>query len=310
MEKHSRIDELNERFGITGTAEVIAGNGGLAKLKVMGPLAAAEIYLHGAQVTAWRPAGEEEVIFLSEHSKWEDGRAIRGGIPVCFPWFRAKADDANAPAHGFVRTKEWNLESVQAAGDGTVMVVCVTRSDVDSRRWWPYEFQLSHRITIGKTLGMELTATNTGSTAFRLEEALHTYFRVGDVAQVEVRGLEGISFLDNIDGNRQKVQAGGLRLSGPVDNAYIDSRGAVEFSDPMLGRAVRTAKENSSTTIVWNPWRQGAAKLADLGDEEWHQMVCVEASNILGSSISLQPGQEHTLRAEIQLIPGSDRNEI
>jgi glucose-6-phosphate 1-epimerase len=301
MEKLPRIDELNERFGITGRAQVTSGNGGLAKLNVMGPLATAEIYLHGAQVTAWRPAGQGEVLFLSEHSKWEGGRAIRGGIPVCFPWFRAKADDANAPAHGFVRTKEWNLESVQAGGDGTVIVVCVTRSDGDSRRWWPYEFQLSHRITIGKTLDMELTVTNTGSTAFRFEEALHTYFRVEDVAQVEMRGLEGVSFLDNMDGNRQKVQADGLRLSGALDNAYIGTGAAVEFYDAALGRTVRTAKENSSTTIVWNPWRQGAAKLADLGDEEWKQMICVEGSNILGGAIWLDPGKQHTMHVEIGL---------
>jgi glucose-6-phosphate 1-epimerase len=301
MENLSRIDELNERFGITGTAQVTDGNGGLARLNVMGPLATAEIYLHGGQITAWRPAGEGEVIFLSEKSKWEDGRAIRGGIPVCFPWFRAKANDANAPAHGFVRTKEWNLESVRAGGDGTVTVVCATCSDEDSRRWWPYEFTLTHRITVGKTLGMELTVVNNGSTALRFEEALHTYFRVEDVTQVEVRGLEGISFLDNMDGNRQKVQADGLRLSGPLDNAYIGTGGAVEFYDAALGRTVRTAKENSSTTIVWNPWRQGAAKLADLGDEEWKQMICVEASNILGGAISLDPGKQHTMHVEIGL---------
>jgi glucose-6-phosphate 1-epimerase len=310
MEKLSRIDELNERFGINGRVQVKGGNGGLAKLAITGTIAEAEIYLQGAQVTAWRPAGAEEVIFLSKQSKWEDGRAIRGGIPVCFPWFRAKADDPNAPAHGFVRTKEWNLESVQAGSDGNITVVCATGNDEDSRRWWPYEFRLAHRITVGETLGMELTVTNIGSTAFRFEEALHTYFRTGDVEQVEVRGLEGVTFLDNVDGNRQKVQADRLRLSVPLDNAYIESRGPVEFADPVLRRVVRTAKENSSTTIVWNPGRQGAAKLADLGDEEWHQMVCVEASNILGSSISLQPGQEHTLRAEIQLIPGLDRNEV
>jgi glucose-6-phosphate 1-epimerase len=302
MEKLSRIDELNERFGITGTAQVRRGNGGLAKLTITGPMAEAEIYLHGAQVTAWRPAGEAEVIFLSEHSKWEDGRAIRGGIPVCFPWFRAKADDPNAPAHGFVRTKEWNLESVHAEGDGTVSVVCATRCDEGSRRWWPHEFRLAHRITVGKTLGIELTVTNTGSTAFPFEEALHTYFSVADVEQVEVRGLEGIAFLDNVEGNRRKVQAEGLRLAGPLDNAYIESRGAVELADPVLGRVVRTAKENSSTTIVWNPWRQGAAKLSDLGDEEWRQMICVEASNILGGAISLDPGREHTMHAEIGLV--------
>jgi glucose-6-phosphate 1-epimerase len=301
MEKLSSIDELNERFGITGTVQVTGGNGGLAKLAISGSLAEAEIYLHGAQVTAWRPGGEEEVILLSGHSKWEDGRAIRGGIPVCFPWFRAKADDPNAPAHGFVRTKEWTLESVYAGEDGTVTVVCATRSDEGSRRWWPNEFRLTHRIAVGRTLGMELTVTNTGSTAFRFEEALHTYFKVVDVEQVDVRGLEGVTFLDNLDGNREKAQADGLRLTGPVDNAYVDTRSDVEFADRVLGRRVRTAKENSSTTILWNPWRQGAAKLGDLGDEEWKQMICVEAGNILGSAISLDPGQEHTMRAEIGL---------
>jgi glucose-6-phosphate 1-epimerase len=301
MEKVSRLDELNEQFGITGVLQVVPGNGGLAKLKITGPLARAEIYLHGAQVTAWRPAGEEEVIFVSGQSKWEDGRAIRGGIPVCFPWFRAKADDAKAPAHGFVRTKEWDLESAQASGDGAVVVVCATGSDESSQQWWPHEFRLAHRITVGKTLGLALTVTNTGSTTFRFEEALHTYFRVGDVEQVEVRGLEGVSFLDNMDGNRQKVQADGLKLTGPADNAYIDSRSAVEFVDPALGRVVSTGKENSSTTIVWNPWRQGAAKLADLGDEEWRQMICVEASNILEGAISLDPGEEHTMHAEVGL---------
>jgi glucose-6-phosphate 1-epimerase len=301
MEKRSRIDELNEQFGIAGTLLVTSGNGGLVKVNVTGSLAEAEIYLHGAQVTAWRPAGEEEVLFLSEHSKWEDGRAIRGGIPVCFPWFRAKADDANAPAHGFVRTKEWNLESVQVGGDGAVTVVCATGSDEGSRRWWPHEFTLAHRVTVGTTLGMELTVTNTGSAAFRFEEALHSYFRVADVEQVEVRGLEGVAFLDNEDRNQLKVQANGLRLTGPVDNAYIDTESKVDFSDPVLGRMVRTAKENSSTTIVWNPWRQGAAKLADLGDEEWHQMICVEAGNILRTAVSIDPGQKHTLRVELRL---------
>src|SRR5580698_3974847 len=97
------ISDLNDRFAITGIAKIVAGNGGLPKVQITSPAASVEIYLHGAQLTSWRPAGSEEVIFLSEHSRWEDGRAIRGGIPVCFPWFRAKADDPKAPAHGFVR---------------------------------------------------------------------------------------------------------------------------------------------------------------------------------------------------------------
>ena len=295
------IEELNQRFAIPGVAQVVAGNGGLAKVSISAPAAAGEIYLHGAQVTSWRPAGAGEVIFLSQHSKWEDGRAIRGGIPVCFPWFRGKADDPKAPAHGFVRTRAWALESVSAPGDGSVVVVCSTVSDESTWRWWPHEFRLVHRVSVGKTLSMELTAVNTGSTSFHFEEALHTYFGVSDVERVSVRGLGGVVYLDNMDGNREKTQASDIRLSGPSDNAYIQTAASAEIVDPVSGRLLRTDKGNSATTIVWNPWRDGAAKLADLGDEEWRSMICVEAGNILGASVELGPGGEHTLRSTLSI---------
>jgi len=122
------IEELDRRFAIAGIAGVVEGSGGRPKVRITAPEASAEIYLHGAQVTSWKPAGAEEVIFLSEHARWEDGHAIRGGIPICFPWFRAKADDPNAPAHGFVRTKAWLLESITRNGDA-VTVNMTTGSD-------------------------------------------------------------------------------------------------------------------------------------------------------------------------------------
>lgn len=109
METASKIAELNRRFGIPGLAEVVAGNGGLPKVSITSPAAAGEMYLHGAHVTSWKPGGAGEVLFLSSHSRWQDGKAIRGGIPICFPWFRAKSDDPHAPAHGFVRTNRGSL---------------------------------------------------------------------------------------------------------------------------------------------------------------------------------------------------------
>jgi glucose-6-phosphate 1-epimerase len=171
------IDKWNERFGIAGVAQVVAGRGGLAMVQVTASVATAEIYLHGAQVTSWRPAGADEVLFLSVQSRFEDGKAIRGGIPICFPWFRGKADDAKAPAHGVVRTKEWELVSVAQAGEA-VVITLAAESDDASRRWWPHEFRAVHRITVGAQLRLELTVTNTGSAPLRFEEALHTYHRV------------------------------------------------------------------------------------------------------------------------------------
>jgi glucose-6-phosphate 1-epimerase len=302
MHERANVEALNFRFGIPGLAEVVAGEGGLAKVRVSTHLAAGEIYLHGAQVTAWKPEGLMDVLFLSGHSRWEDGRAIRGGIPICFPWFRAKADDVQAPAHGVVRTREWRLDAIAAEEDGAAVVICSTESDEATRRWWPHEFHLTHRITVGKTLRLELIAKNTGASPFQFEEALHTYFRVGAVAGACVRGLDGSSYLDNMDGNREKAQQGDVVFAGPLDNAYLHAEGALELVDAVLHRTLRTDKENSATTVVWNPWEKAAAALADLGDEEWKDFACVEASNIVGGAVTLEPGEEHVLRATVSVL--------
>jgi glucose-6-phosphate 1-epimerase len=280
---------------------VTSGNGGLPKISVTTRTASAEIYLYGSQVTSWRPTGAEEVIFVSERSVWEDGQPIRGGVPICFPWFRAKEDDPQAPKHGFVRTREWQLDSISTEIDGTVIVVCSTQSDAFTLRWWPHEFRLEHRVTVGATLGMELTVTNTGSTSLRFEEALHTYFRVGQVQSVRVRGLDNVAYLDNNDGNREEVQSGDLVIASPTDYAFLNTHGPADLVDAALERTIRTEKINSATTVVWNPWRQGAAALADFGDEEWQQMTCVEASNILEAAVSLEPTERHTMRATLSI---------
>lgn len=294
----STIELLDRRFGIADVAHVAPGKGGLPKVRITTPVADGEMYLHGAQVTSWKPAGAEEVIFLSKHAQWHEGIAIRGGIPICFPWFRAKADDPKAPAHGFVRTKAWSLESVASEGD-SVTVVMSTVSDDDTRRWWPADFRLVHRATFGPELKLELTVTNAGAAAIRFEEALHTYHKVGHVKDIRVRGLDGVAYLDNADSNRQKTQHGELVLTKQTDNAYLNTQAAVELDDDELKRRIRLSKENSSTTVVWNPWRQGAKSLADLGNDEWQQMVCVEASNVLGFAVELAPGQLHTMTATI-----------
>src|SRR5437762_2998213 len=186
MELTTPIAELNRRFGIAEVAKVVAGNGGLAKLCLTSAAATGEMYLHGAHVTSWKPRGAEEVLFVSAKSRWEDGRAIRGGVPICFPWFANKADDPSAPAHGFVRTNAWQLESIVQAGDA-VTVSMFTENNDDTKRWWPADFQLVFRATFGSELSMELVVRNTGLTCLRFEEALHTYFRVGQIGNARLR---------------------------------------------------------------------------------------------------------------------------
>jgi glucose-6-phosphate 1-epimerase len=295
------IDELNERFAIAGVARVTTGNGNLPRVIVNSPAATAEIYLHGAQLTSWRPAGGEEVIFLSRHSQWEAGRAIRGGIPVCFPWFRNKEDDPKAPSHGFVRTKAWQLDAVERDG-ASVVVSLSTSSDAGTRVWWPHDFRLVHRLTISDQLTQELVMDNTGATPLRFEEALHTYYRVGDAEAVRIRGLEDVAYLDNTDGNREKRPEGDIAFTAQTDRAYLDTTHAVEIDDSILQRRIRLQKQGSLTTVVWNPWSTGAQSLKDLGDDEWRTMACVEASNIRAFAVALGPGQQHTMKTRIQVL--------
>jgi glucose-6-phosphate 1-epimerase len=292
------VEELDRRFGIPGVAKIVEGNGGLPRVQVTGAPACGEMYLHGAQVTSWKPAENDEVLFLSTKSRWQEGQAIRGGIPICFPWFRAKADDPKAPAHGFVRTTSWQLESIVVEEPG-VLVSMSIESDEHTQRWWPGEFRLVYRVIFGSELTLELTCTNTDKIGFRFEEALHTYNRVSYVANVRLQGLDAVQFLDNTDSNKVNVQRGDVTIASATDNAFVDTQNNVDLIDPESRRYIRLKKANSLTTVVWNPWSEGGARLGDLGDGEWRRFLCVEASNILAASISLAPGEKHKMTAVV-----------
>jgi glucose-6-phosphate 1-epimerase len=299
MEK--AIAEWNCRFEIPGIAQVVEGNGGLPKVHVTSPKVVGEMYLHGAHVTSWKPADAEEVLFLSSQSRWEHGHAIRGGVPVCFPWFGSKPDNPKAPVHGFVRTIGWQLESIAQVGGDAVTVSMITESNEDTKRWWPAEFRLVHRATFGRELSLELEVRNTGSTSLRFEEALHAYYRLGNVEKARVWGLDKIHYLDKTDSNRKNRQHGEIVVVSETDRVYLDSRDAVELEDPVLHRRTRVSKEHSLTTVVWNPWVQKARLLPDFADDEWIQMICIETSNVSDFAVDLGPCQQHTMKAHVRV---------
>jgi glucose-6-phosphate 1-epimerase len=292
------ISEMGRRFQILGAAQTVAGNGGLPKIRITTPEAEGEMYLHGAHVTSWKPTGSEEVLFLSSQSRWENGHAIRGGVPICFPWFGDKAGDPNAPAHGFVRTKAWQLESIMHSA-GSVTVSMSTESGDSTNKWWPAEFRLVHRATFGSELTLELVVTNAGTTMLRFEEALHAYYRIGDIQKVRVHGLDAVHYIDKTDSNRKKQQRGEIVIVSETDRVYLNTSNAIELQDPVLPRCTRIAKKSSRTTVVWNPWAQKAHSLADLADDEWMRMICVETSNVGDFTVDLGPGEQHTMKAVV-----------
>ncbi len=294
------IADLNRRHGIPGLAQVVEGQGGLAKVRVTAPEALGEIFLLGGQVTSWTPAGHQEVLFLSSATRWEEGRAIRGGIPICFPWFGNKAEDPKAPAHGFVRARPWQLESI--ARDGNAVTVSVsTRSDEATKQWWPADFRLTLHATFGAELHLELEMANWGKSSLQFEEALHTYFRIGDIRKSRVRGLESVRYLDKTDAFREKTQQGDLVIAKETDSVYLNTRHAVELEDPVRDRRIRVEKENSVSTVVWNPWAEKAKAMSDLGADEWNQMVCIETANVGQFPSNLAPQASHVMKALISV---------
>ena len=161
--------------------------------------------------------------------------------------------------------------------------------------------RLVHRATFGSELSLELVVTNTGTTPLRFEEALHTYHRVGDIAKTRVQGLDGVHYLDKTDSNRKNLQHGEIVIVSETDRVYLDTSDAVELEDPVLRRRTRVTKQNSRTTVVWNPWVQKAQALSDLGDDEWTQTICIESSNVADFAVLLAPGQQHTMSALVRV---------
>lgn len=262
--------------------------------------AVGEIYLHGAHVTSWRPVGAEEVFFVSSQSRWEDGKAIRGGVPVCFPWFGDKADDPQAPAHGFVRTKSWQLDSIVDTG-AAVAVAMSTASDESTKQWWPADFFLVLRASFGPELVLELTLRNTGDSTLRFEEALHCYHNVRDVRTARVSGLDEVHYFDKTDGYREKIQQGAVVISAETDRVYLHTPTPVELLDATLRRRIVIEKEDSLTTVIWNPWTEKAKKMSDLAVDEWTRMLCIETSNVLDYAVEVGPGEQHRMNAIISV---------
>ena len=294
------LSDLNRRFEIPGIARIVDGRGGLPCVQVSSPRASGEIYLHGAHVTSWKPVGNEEVLYLSSKSKWQDGAAIRGGVPVCFPWFSARADDPRSPAHGLVRTKSWQLEGITHA-DHDVTVALSTSADDATRKTWFGDYHLLFCATFGEQLRLEIIATNRGTSSFRFEEALHSYFRVSNIAGAKLRGLNGAGFIDKTDAKREKHQHGDVLISAETDRVYLKTFSTVEIEDPAARRRVLVAKEESRDTVLWNPWSEKAKKMSDVGADEWRQFVCVETCNVGDHAVNLAPAQAHTMSALISV---------
>ena len=279
------------------------GQGGLERAQVSGPRAEAEVYLQGAHVTQWTPRGAgAPVLFCSARAVYAPGKAIRGGVPLIFPWFGAHATDRSKPMHGFARARAWRLIEAEPAPDGTVVVELGLDDDAATRALWPHAFRVRYTVTIGDTLGMALDVTNTGDAAFSFEAALHTYLSVGDIRTASVTGLENTLFIDKVEAmSRKRHGTEPLRLTGETDRVFLGTRARCVVDDPALRRRLSVDKTGSASTVVWNPWSAKAAAMADLEPDDWRRMICVETANAADDAVTLPPGARHVMTATIKV---------
>src|SRR4051812_26105965 len=239
-----------------------SGNGGLLRAVLTSASGDPELSLQGAHVTHFQPRGQQPVLFVSAQSQFRADKPIRGGIPICFPWFAAKADDPNAPMHGFARTMLWTVESAKRVDDDRASVTLSLRSNERTRALWPHDFGARYTVSIGATLDIALEVTNESPGPFKFEEALHSYFAVGDVRRARVGGLEGAEFLDKVTGNTRRRQPDSpIEFTGETDRVYLHTPATAVVDDPALGRRIRVAKSGSHTTVVWNPWTAKAKSM-------------------------------------------------
>lgn len=270
---------LNEHYGIPGEVQFIAGEGGFTKAVISNRHAAAEVYLHGATVTAFQPRGKAPVLWLSPQAVFKPGKAIRGGIPVCWPWFGPHPTDSTKPQHGFARTAQWSVVSTATLPDDSTELRLHLSDDAQTRSIWPHSFRLELAVVIGSSLRVALRTQNTGNDPMKVGCALHSYFHVGDIHRVEINGLDGRDYVDQPDGNRIKHQTGPVKIEQEVDRIYLDTEDECVIQDTALARSIRVAKSGSKSTVVWNPWIAKSKALADIPDDGYLGMVCVETTN-------------------------------
>ena len=291
------IHDLNTEFSVPGLRFEF-GKGNLVRAAIDTAIAHGELYLQGAHVTSWFPSGQRPVLWQSKQSNYQAGKAIRGGVPICFPWFGPNPKEPAQPAHGFARIVEWQMASSQTTADGSIQLQLTTTID---------SFLLHFHVAFGRELKMTLQTQllSEATSPISFEDALHTYFAVSDVQSISIAGLERASYIDKVDHALLKQATGtAIRFVGETDRVYLETRADCELSDPGFDRVIRVSKSGSTSTVVWNPWIDKSKRMVDFGEDEWPEMVCIETANVGNSRIELAPGATHSTICTVSISNG------
>jgi glucose-6-phosphate 1-epimerase len=292
------LQTLTDSFAILGVLAFDETETGLVRARITTPACTAELFLQGAHLTHWQPAGHGPVLFLSEQSSFAPGKAIRGGVPIIFPWFGARTGTrTDGPSHGFARTETWELAFAALSGDDLHLTLTLAPTD-QSRALGFDHFSVALQLILGETLTMRLTVANESGEPLDIEEAFHTYLTVGDATQVRISGLAGAEYLDKTDHFNRKVQTEPvITLFAETDRLYLNTTTAVTLEDFTLRRVISIVKQGSQSTVIWNPWKA----LPDMADDAWQGMTCVETANAADNALTIAPNSTHTMESRISV---------
>lgn len=293
------IESLNARHSHAGYVTFKQGPEGFPIALITTPYATAAISLYGAHVLSYRFMDDSnDLLFLSDAAVFREGSAIRGGIPVCWPWFGPDPEGKGRSDHGFARTRMWNVAYTMPTRERECVIALELSETPETLALWPHPFLLTLKITVGRSLTLELSTYNRGDTPMEITQALHTYFNVGDIHETVLGGLEEKRYIDKCDGGNIWVQQGAIRITEETDRIYTTSEGeTLLLEDKKLDRTIRIDSAGSRSTIVWNPWINVCRSKSDLLDNDYTTMLCIETANAAEDRIVLAPQKRHSLKA-------------
>ena len=302
MSPSARIEELNARFSKQGRIAFETGPGGVVVARLESGGSSCRLSILGATVLSYIPEGGREVLFLSRRSGFQPGRAIRGGIPLCLPWFGDDPTGSGLPKHGFFRLFEWEVAGTSFR-DGDSSVLLTLADSASTREYWPRSFRAECRVSLGSSLSVSVKVINAGTEAFGLSCAFHPYFAISNITRIEMPDLASEEYLDHLapsTAESRKTQAGTLRFSGEVDRIYLRS-GPVDIVDPASARRIRVAGCGTAQTVVWNPWKEKCSAMADLEAGDYLRYVCVEPGIIAPPEARVEAGADFEFGMRIEV---------
>ncbi|PHS23794.1 MAG: D-hexose-6-phosphate mutarotase [Methylophaga sp.] len=289
------IDTLNEQFGITGQLQFIEDSG-FIMVDINNKYANARISTYAGQVISYQPHTEQnDLIFLSENAVYQTGKTIRGGVPICWPWFGDDTSGYGRPSHGFMRNQQWQVIASNVDLNGVTTLILGASSTDKTKAIWPYEFKLTLEIKVGQSLQLKLTTQNTGNKEFAITQAFHTYFNISDVEQITVSGLDGKKYLDKLEGFSESLQMGDVTVSAEIDRVFQAVDKDIYLIDKGFDRKITFSVTGCKTTVIWNPWTSVSSRMTDLNNDDHRRFVCVETANTAKDSVVIAAGKEHSL---------------